>query len=277
MKKKVLAMVLTTTMAAAMFAGCGSSDSSDAASEAASSAVSEAEAEDGESAETSIEKIVFATNPEFPPFEFITTEGVIGEYDGIDMAIVAEIGERTGIEVEMQSMEFDSLLVALQNGQIDATIAGMTVTEERAKTVDFTTPYYTATQVMIVAEDSDIASAADLEGKGIVVVQGYTGETVVQELGYEYEAFKKGTECIMELNNGKCDAVVIDSATAEKYVADNAGLKIVEDEEAFGAEEYAMAVEKGNTELLEILNTAIEEMLEDGTISEFSAKYIDEQ
>ena len=222
-----------------------------------------------------IEKITFATNPEFPPFESISANGVLGEYDGIDMAIAKKIGEIEGCEIEMQSMEFDSLLVALQNGQIDATIAGMTVTEERAKAVDFSTPYYTATQVMIVKEDSDIASAADMEGKGIAVVQGYTGETCVNELGYDYEAFKKGTECVMELVNGKCDVVVIDSATAQKYVSDNEGLKIVEDEEAFASEEYAIAVQKGNEDLLNVINDAIEQMLEDGTISEISAEYID--
>ena len=223
-----------------------------------------------------IDKITFATNPEFPPFEFISANGVLNEYDGIDMAIAVEIGNRLGCDVEMQSMEFDSLLIALQNGQIDATIAGMTMTEERAKSVDFSTPYYTATQVMIVPEDSDITCAADMEGKGIAVVQGYTGETCVQELGYtNYEAFKKGTECIMELMNGKCDVVVIDSATAQKYVSDNEGLMIVEDEEAFASEEYAIAVQKGNTELLDAINGAIEEMLEDGTISELSAQYID--
>ena len=191
------------------------------------------------------------------------------------MAIAKEIGERAGMNVEMQSMEFDSLLVALQNGQIDATIAGMTVTEERAKTVDFSTPYYTATQVMIVKDDSDIAKASDMEGKTIAVVQGYTGETVVQELGYKYEAFKKGTECVMELVNGKCDVVVIDSATAEKYVADNEGLKIVEDSDAFASEEYAIAVQKGNTELLSKINAAIDDMLADGTISDIAAQYID--
>lgn len=293
MKKRVLAMVLATAMAATMFAGCGekkeeapaaSSAASEAAEEAASEEAEETEEateETAEATDAAIDHIVFATNPEFPPFEFITPDGVMGEYDGIDMAIAAKIGENTGINVEMQSMEFDSLLVALQNGQIDATIAGMTVTDERAKSVDFTTPYYTATQVMIVKEDSDIASAADMEGKKITVVQGYTGETVVQDLGYKpnenYEAFKKGTECIMELMNGKCDVVVIDSATAQKYVADNKGLKIVEDEEAFGAEEYAMAVQKGNTALLNLLNEQIEAMLADGTISELSAKYIDEQ
>lgn len=228
----------------------------------------------GSSAKSS-NKIVFGTNPEFPPFEFVAANGVLGEYDGIDMAIAAEIGTQTGMEVEMQSMEFDSLLVALQNGQIDATIAGMTVTEERAKSVDFSTPYYTATQVMIVMEGSDIAKAADMEGKTIAVVQGYTGETCVQDLGYEYEAFKKGTECVMELVNGKCDVVVIDSATAQKYVSDNPDTVIVEDPDTFASEEYAIAVQKGNTELLEKINTAIEKMLADGTISELSAKYID--
>ena len=151
----------------------------------------------------------------------------------------------------------------------------MTVTDERKDAVDFSTPYYTATQVMIVKEDSDIAKASDMEGKKIAVVQGYTGETCVKDLGYDYEAFKKGTECIMELLNGKCDVVVIDSATAQKYIEDNEGLKIVEDKDAFSSEEYAIAVNKDNKELLEKINSVIGEMLEDGTIAEYSAKYID--
>lgn len=217
--------------------------------------------------------IKFATNPEFPPFEYITTNGVLGEYDGIDMAIVKKIGEDTGMEVSMESMEFDSLLVGLQNGTVDAIIAGMTITDERKESVDFSTPYYSATQVMIVMNDSDIASAADMAGKTIAVVQGYTGETCVQELGFDYEAFKKGTECVMELTNGKCDVVVIDSATAQKYVADNPGTKIVEDNAAFATEEYGIAVAKGNKELLDKINASVEKMLADGTISELAVKY----
>ena len=107
---------------------------------------------------------------------------------------------------------------------------------------------------MIVKEDSDIASAADMADKKICVIQGYTGEICVKDLGYPYEAFKKGTDAIMELVNGKCDVVVIDSATAQKYVLDNQGLKIVEDASAFESEEYAIAVKKGNTELLDKIN-----------------------
>lgn len=217
--------------------------------------------------------IKFGTNAEFPPFEFVNNEGgVIDKYDGIDMSIAKQIGEDIGKEAQIENMEFDSLLIALDNGQIDAAIAGMTVTEKRKKTVDFSTPYYKATQVMIV-KDADIKSAKDMADKKIVVIQGYTGETCVKDMGYKYEAFKKGSEAILELKNGKCDVVVIDSATAQKYIKDNAELKIVEDAEAFEAEEYAIAVKKGNTELLDQINASIEKMLADGTVSELGAKY----
>ena len=149
----------------------------------------------------------------------------------------------------------------------------MTITDEKKDAVDFSKPYYTAKQVMIVKEDSDIQKASDMADKKIVVLQGFTGETCVNEMGYKYESFKKGTEAIMELVNGKCDVVVIDSATAEKYVEDNEGLKIVEDNDAFEAEEYGIAVKKGNTELLDKINKSLDKMMEDGTISELSAKY----
>jgi polar amino acid transport system substrate-binding protein len=221
-------------------------------------------------------KITFGTNAEFPPFEYVTSEGVIDQYDGIDMAIAKSIAEQNDMTVVVENMEFDSLLVALQNGQIDAVIAGMTATDERRETVDFSTPYYTATQVMIVKEDSDIASAADMADKKICVVQGYTGEVCVNDMGYPYEAFKKGTEAVMELVNGKCDVVVIDSATAQKYVSDNEGLKIVEDASAFESEEYAIAVQKGNTELLDKINKSIEAMLADGTVNELAVKYTED-
>lgn len=245
---KKIALAFATGLAVCTLAGCGASNAN-------------------------TETIKFATNPEFPPFEFITAEGVLGEYDGIDMAIAKKIGEDNGVEVTMESMEFDSLLVGLQNGTVDAIIAGMTITDERKEAVDFSTPYYVATQVMIVMEDSDITCAADMADKKIAVVQGYTGETCVQELGYPYDAFKKGTECVMELTNGKCDVVVIDSATAQKYVADNPGTKIVADDAAFEKEEYGIAVQKGNTELLNKINASVEKMLADGTIAELAVQY----
>ena len=274
MMKKAAALFLTVGMVVSL-AACGGSNST-------SSQPAENKEETTETGSTAgaaesaagIDKIVFGTNAEFPPFEFISsTGGAIGEFDGIDMAIAKQIGDDLGAEVSINNIEFDSLLIALQNGQIDAIIAGMTITEERKESVDFTTPYYNATQVMIVPQNSEIKTAADMADKKIVVIQGYTGESCVKDMGYPYEAFKKGSEAILELLNGKCDVVVIDSATAAKYVADNEELTIVEDEEAFGAEEYAIAVKKGNEDLLEKINTAIEAMLEDGTISEIAAQY----
>ena len=223
--------------------------------------------------------ITFGTNAEFPPFEFVTAKGVIDEFDGIDMVIAKTIAEENGKTAKISNMEFDSLLIALQSGMIDAVIAGMTITDERQEAVNFTTPYYTATQVMIVKEGSDIKSAADLTGKKIVVVQGYTGETAVQSMGFtpdDYVALKKGSEAVMELINGKADVFVIDSATAAKYVSANDSLVIVEDSEAFGAEEYGIAVKKGNDDLLNMLNAAIEKMLEDGTIAEIAIKYTED-
>lgn len=253
MKKatKFLAMTLAAVMAACVLTACGGGSSKG-------------------------ETLTFGTNAEFPPFEFVASSGVIGEYDGIDMAIAKQIAEDNGQTAAIENMEFDSLLVALQNGQIDAVIAGMTATDERRKAVDFSTPYYTATQVMIVKEDSDITQATDMAGKKICVIQGYTGEVCVQDMGYDYEAFKKGTEAVMELTNGKCDVVVIDSATAQKYVNDNEGLKIVEDPSAFESEEYAIAVQKGNTEMLDKINASIEKMISDGTVNELAVKYTEE-
>ena len=272
MKKvtKAAALVLAMAMTMSMLVACGN----DAGAETDASNTTNGEAADAGA--TQGDTLTFGTNAEFPPFEFVTSNGVIDQYDGIDMAIAKQIADENGMTAAIENMEFDSLLIALQNGQIDAVIAGMTVTDERLEAVDFSTPYYTATQVMIVKEDSDIASAADMADKKICVVQGYTGQICVEEMGYPFEAFKKGTEAVMELVNGKCDVVVIDSATAQKYVSDNEGLKIVEDPSAFESEEYAIAVQKGNTELLNMINKAIEAKLADGTISELSAKYIDE-
>lgn len=304
MKKvtKTAALVLAMAMVISTLTACGddsgattdaavndeaaANDTADAAAtdEAAADDTADAagsdEAAGTEAAQGALTKtegvMTFGTNAEFPPFEFVAGTGVIDQYDGIDMAIAKQIAEENGMTAAIENMEFDSLLIALQNGQIDAVIAGMTVTEERQEAVDFSTPYYTATQVMIVKEDSDITAAADMADKKICVIQGYTGEVCVNDMGYPYEAFKKGTEAVMELVNGKCDVVVIDSATAQKYVNDNEGLKIVEDAAAFEAEEYAIAVRKGNTELLNMINTAIEAKLADGTISELGVKYTEE-
>ena len=224
--------------------------------------------------DAAIDTLNIGTNAEFPPFEFVDAElGVIDEFAGIDMEIIKEVAASIDATPVVNNMDFDGLLLALDNGQVDVVIAGMTVTEERAEQVDFSEPYYTATQVMIVPESSAIAAAQDMADKKIGVIDGYTGQTCVEDLGFDFSGYRKGTDAVLDLANGKLDVVVIDSATAEKFIADNAGLKIVEDEEAFGSEEYAVAVKKGNTKLLDAVNAKIKEMKENGTVSEISAKY----
>ncbi len=282
MKKatKTAAMLLAVTMMAAALTACGNSADTSASNNAEADTTAEVQTQNAEAGTESAAPetggtLTFGTNAEFPPFEYVTSSGVIDQYDGIDIAIAKQIAEKNGMTAAIENMEFDSLLVALQNGQIDAAIAGMSVTEDRAEEADFSIPYYTATQVMIVKEDSDIASASDMADKKICVIQGYTGEICVKDMGYPYEAFKKGTDAIMELVNGKCDVVVLDSATSQKYVSDNEGLKIVEDASAFESEVYAIAVKKGNTELLDKINQVIDAMLSDGTIAELGAQYIE--
>lgn len=232
-------------------------------------------------------KIIFGTNPEFAPFEFVDSENPVIEdtqgvkqYAGIDMEIAKTLAEKNGVTGVIENLEFDSLIMALEQGQVDAAIAGMTVTEERLKSVDFTDPYYTAVQVMVVPKDSAIKKAADMKDKKIVVVQGYTGQTIVDEMaatagdGFKYEAFKKGTEAIMEVANGKADVCVLDSITAKKFIEGQEDkLVILEDSEAFEKEEYAIAVKKGNSVLLKILNDGLKQMKQDGAIDTIAAKY----
>lgn len=231
-----------------------------------------------EKASTDGDKLVMGTNAAFEPFEFTTTNGLVGEFDGIDVAIAVELADSLGKELDIQDMEFDGLLASVQTGKIDMAVAGMTVKPERLESVDFSIPYYTASQVMVVGSDNtDITSAEDLKnGKKVGVVLGYTGDSIVTDDLQIDEAnitrANRGVDIVQDVKNGKLDAVVIDSYTG-KALAEKNGLKVVEDAEAFESEEYAIAVQKGNTELLEAINAKLQEMLDSGKIAEIAEKY----
>ncbi|HIV16736.1 MAG TPA: basic amino acid ABC transporter substrate-binding protein [Candidatus Alectryocaccobium stercorigallinarum] len=275
--KKLFSMALAGLMAGSILTACGGTsteESSSASSASSQESSSEASAESSAAGE---DTWVVGTNAEFPPFEepaADSDEDSVDGYKGIDMELIQTIAEDNGATVSINNMEFDSLTIALKNGQCDLVIAGMTITDERSEEVVFSDPYYTAKQVMIVREDNtDITKATDMEGKTIAVIQGFTGEIAVQELGYDYEAFKKGTEAVQELKNGKCDVVVLDSATANQYVEEAGGLKIVEDDETFSSEQYGIAVRADDAELLDMVNASIAKLKEDGTIDEICMKY----
>lgn len=225
-----------------------------------------------------LDTIIVGTNAEFPPFEYINEEG---EPDGFDIALMKAIGEKIGAEVTVSNMEFKSLIGAIEMDSIDAIAAGMTRTEDREKSVDFSESYYEAKQVIVVAADSTVAGFADLEGGAIAVQEGTTGDFMVspEEDGAvltnaTVKRFKKGADAINDLKNGAVDAVVIDAIPAQEFVAMNSdSLKIVTDD-SVEPEFYAIAVKKGNKELLDAINKALVELKEDGTYDKLLDEYI---
>ncbi len=221
------------------------------------------------------EKLVVGTNAEFPPFEFINDKG---EIDGFDIAFAKEIAKTLSAEIEITNMEFKSLIAALETGQINMIAAGMTVTEDRKKSVDFSDPYYTATIVIIKkADDTTINTGDDLVGKKVAVQEGTTSDFICTDDydGIDVSRFKKGVDAVMELKNGKCDAVVIDANPAKEFVKVNPDLTIVE--EPIAIEEYAIAVKKGDTKTVDAINTTLKNIKDNNVYSGLIGKYIEEK
>ena len=279
--KKLTALLMGTAMVLSL-AACGGSASSAASSEAASSeAVSSEETSEAASEENTDEaaalttvnagKLTMSTNAAFPPYEMTTDSG---DFEGIDIDVAAAIAEKLGLELQVDDMDFDAALLAAQSGKSDMVMAGVTVTDERQKVMDFSDTYAEGIQSIIVPEDSDIASADDLAGKIIGTQRGTTGYIYcTDDFGEDsVVAYDDGLTAVQALNNGQVDAVVIDNAPAKEFVAANPGLKILDT--AYAQEDYAIGVAKGNTELLNAINGALEELQADGTLQSIVDKYI---
>jgi polar amino acid transport system substrate-binding protein len=223
----------------------------------------------GNGSEEKVEKIYVGTNAEFAPFEYLEN----GKTVGFDMDLMAEISKEIGIEMEIKDMAFDGLLPALQAKKVDMIIAGMTATEERKKAVNFSETYYKANQVIITAEDADdISNFEGLKGKKVGVILGFTGDVVVSEItGVEVKKYNAGYAAIMDLKEGKIDAVVLDGEPAKNFVKNNEGIKITSAEGE--KEEYAMAVYKDNADLLKKINTALTTLKENGTYDKLLKKW----
>ena len=241
--KKIVAAMVVMALSMAMLAGCGKKQ----------------------------DKLVMATNAAFPPYEYVEGE----DFKGIDVEIAGEIAKKLGMELEIQDVEFDSIIAGVQGGKFDMGMAGMTVTDERKESVNFSDSYATAIQVIIVAEDSEIKSVDDItENTKIGVQQGTTGHIYASD-DYGEDAvvpFNKGADAVQALKTGKVDCVIIDNEPAKAFVKANEGLKILDTE--YVTEQYAICVAKNNEELLEKINTALKELQDDGTIDKIVAKYI---
>ena len=280
--KKLTALLLGTAMVLSL-AACGatastseSTASSDAASSEAASTEASAETASAELTTVTPGKLTMSTNAAFPPYEMTADDG---SFEGIDVEVAEAIADKLGLELQIDDMDFDAALLAAQNGKSDMVMAGVTVTEERQTVMDFSNTYATGIQVVIVPEDSDIASIEDMTGKMIGVQRGTTGDLYCSDtvengvFGAEnVTPYDNGLTAVQALMNGQVDCVVIDNAPAQEFVAANPGLKILDTE--YVNEDYAIGVKKGNTQMLDAINGALAELKADGTVQSIIDKYI---
>lgn len=258
--KKLFSIILSIVMIFSIMA-CGSNSSNSTSSSS-----------NENQASTSTKKLVMCTNAEFPPYEYHDGTNIIG----IDIDIIKKIGEMKGFEVEIMDIAFDATIPAVMNGKADFAMSGMTVTEDRKQNVDFTHTYQTAIQNVIVPSNSPIKTIEDMKGKKIGVIEGYTGDLyATEDFGEEFiSRYHKNTDGFQSLKSGRIDAFVIDDQVAKALVAEDGGdYKILDS--AYALEEYAIAVKKGNTEILNMLNSAIDELKSNGELQKIINKYIE--
>ncbi len=258
------------SVAALALTACGGSASSAASSVASSAASSEAVSSAAELTTVEAGKLTMATNAALPPYEMTTDAG---EFEGIDVDTAKAIAEKLGLELQIDDMDFDAALLSVQQGKADIVMAGVTVTDDRKAVMDFSDSYATGIQSIIVPEGSDIASPDDLAGKKIGTQRGTTGYIYCSDdFGDDaVVAYDDGLTAVQALNNGQVDAVVIDNAPAQEFVAANPGLKVLDT--SYAEEDYAIGMAKGSA-LEDAVNKALEELKADGTLQAIVDKYI---
>ena len=293
MKKKIMAVLVAAGMVVSLAACGGSSQTAESAAEtvesaaesvasaaetvestaadAAESTADAAAAEDAELVTVTEGKLTMSTNAAFPPYEMTTDSG---DLEGIDIEVAGAIAKKLGLELQVDDMDFDAALLAAQQGKSDIVMAGVSVTEERQKVMEFSDSYATGVQVIIVKEDSEIASVEDLDGKMIGTQRGTTGNIYcTDDYGEDHiTTYDNGLTAVQALMNGQVDCVVIDQEPAKAFVAANQGLKILDTE--YVSEDYAIGMAKGNTALQSAVNKALAELQEDGTVQSIVDKYI---
>ena len=287
--KKLVGLGLCAALSVSLLTACSSGTSGGSEAPETTAPVEEstapAESAGTETASfTTIEegKLIMSTNAQFPPYEMVADgEGFNGTgFEGIDIEIAAALADKLGLELVIDDMEFDSALLAVQNNAADMMLAGLSYSEERDQVVDFSDPYATGVQVVIVKEGSDV-TLDNLGDYMIGTQRGTTGYIYASDTpengGYGEDhviGYDNGATAVQELINGTIDAVIIDQAPAEEYVAANAdaGLTILPGN--WVEEDYCLAVDEGNTALLDALNTALNELIDDGTVQSIIDKYI---
>lgn len=253
--KKYLALLLAAIMALSL-AACASTSKTE---------------------ETASAKLTMATEATFPPYEYYDGDAIVG----IDVEVAQAIAEKLGMKLEVTDIAFDSIIPGIQTGKYDMGMAGMTVTDERKEQVNFSDSYATGVQVVIVKDDSPITSVDDLFADGASTVVGTQAGTTgfiyatsdIEDVGLgTVKSFGKTTDAVEALKNGQVDCVILDNEPAKALVAANEGLHILDTE--YAVEDYAIAIAKENTDLLEKVNKALSELTADGTLQSIVDKYI---
>lgn len=283
--KKLLPLLLAMSMMVFAFAACSNQDASQSqnpsqdvpasnepadSQEPANSDAGSAAGDYGEFTTVEEGKLIMSTNAAFPPYEMTTDDG---GFEGIDVEIAQAIADKLGLELYIDNMDFTASLEAVQSGMSDIVLAGVTVDESRLAVMDFSNSYATGVQVIIVKEGSDVT--LDNLGEQLIGVQnGTTGwQYCTDDFGSEHvAAFDDGITAVQALMNDQVDCVVIDQAPAQSFVQQNPGLTILDTE--YAVEDYAIGVAKGNTGLLNAINTILEELKADGTVQSIIDKYI---
>ena len=271
MFKRIMLIVMVLALSLCVLTACGEEKPKTDDNKKTESQTPETESQTPETEKTVLR---MGTNAYFKPYEYYEGEKIIG----IDAEIAAAIAEKLGMELEIVDMQFDSIITAVNEGSVDFGMAGMTVTEERKKEVDFTTSYANGVQSIIVPEGSKIKTVDDLYADGasykVGVQLGTTGDIYsTDDFGSENVVqYANGNEAVMALTGKSIDCVIIDNEPAKALVAANKGLKILET--SYADEDYAICIKKGNKELLDKINEAINALIADGTVDTIIAKYI---
>lgn len=279
--KKFFALTMALAMVLSLAACGGNSASGSNGSSAASNASGSASGSTSSSASelTTANKgyLTVATNAQFPPYEFYDGDKIVG----IDADIAAAIAAKLGLEIQIEDMEFDSIIESVKGGKADIGLAGMTVTPERQEEVNFTDSYATGVQVVIVTDASPITSVDDLFAAGanhtIGVQRNTTGDLYttwdLEDEGLAtIDRYSKGADAVQALKTGKVDCVVIDNEPAKAFVAEVEGLRILDTE--YIEEQYAGAMSKDNAALYEAVNNALQALIADGTVQSIIDTYI---
>ncbi|MBP3348543.1 MAG: transporter substrate-binding domain-containing protein [Clostridia bacterium] len=269
--KKFLAVLLSVVMLAVLATGCAKYSTADEIKDRGT--------------------LVLYTNAAFPPYEYLSN----GQAAGVDIDIAKAIAEELGVELEIHDVKFDTLIPALKSGKADIILAGMTVTDERKESVDFSVSYATSVQYIIVPQDSEVDTIEDLAGMKIGVQLGTTGnfimsdevngvdnedgthtQGVLEGTGAEVMTFNNAALAALELSNGGINAVVVDKLPAQIVAQNYENFKAIELVYADGSttdESYAAAVAKGNESLLEVVDKVINELISSGKIDEWTVTH----